>query len=83
VQRLYIHQLLSRRSLGFPKDARRALQKLALPLRDLVGINVKLLGQLGQSLLPPDRRQSYLGLERRRMVPAWTPAHRFSSSQPS
>src|ERR1017187_3636639 len=78
-----VHQLLSRSSPGTPEDARRALQKLAFPLRDLVGMNIKLLNQLGQCLLAPDRRQSHLDLECRRMVPAWRSAHRFSSSQPS
>ncbi len=43
MQGLYVDRLLSRSSLRFTEDARRALQKMALPLRDLIGVNVRLL----------------------------------------
>ena len=65
------------------EDARGALLQLALPLRDLVGMNVELLGQLGQRFLTLHCGQGHLGLERRCVVPARTPAHLLSSSQPS
>ena len=68
---------------GLAEDARDALLQLALPLRNLVGMDVELLGQLGQHLLTLDRGQGHLRLECRCMVPAGTSAHLFSSSQPS
>jgi hypothetical protein len=36
------------------EHSRRALQKLRLPLGDLVGMNVELLSQLGQRLVASD-----------------------------
>jgi hypothetical protein len=35
-----------------PENTGRAFQKLALPLRDLIGVNVELLRPLRQSFLP-------------------------------
>jgi hypothetical protein len=40
-------QSASRAALLLPEDAGRALQKLGLPLRYLIGVNVKLLRQFG------------------------------------
>src|SRR5436190_778705 len=40
------------------------VEKLRLPLRDLVGMNVELLCQLGQRLLALDGSQSHLRLEK-------------------
>src|SRR5215204_4640162 len=56
------------------------LQELSLPGRDLVGMNIELLGQFSQRLLAPHGSQSHLRLEGRRMVPAWSFAHRLSCS---
>src|SRR5829696_9477087 len=56
------------------------LQELSLPGRDLVGMNIELLGQFSQRLLTPYGSQSHLRLECRRMVPAWSFAHRLSCS---
>src|SRR4051794_33613092 len=56
------------------------LQELSLPGRDLVGMNVKLLRQFGQRLLTPYGSQGHLRFESRRVVPAWSSAHRFSCS---
>src|SRR3954463_15876738 len=58
----------------------RPLQELSLPGRDLVGMNVKLLRQVGQRLLTPYGSQGHLRFESRRVVPAWSSAHRFSCS---
>src|SRR3954468_17541161 len=58
----------------------RPLQELSLPGRDLVGMNVKLLRQFGQRLLTPYGSQGHLRFESRRVVPAWSSAHRFSCS---
>src|SRR3954467_12178142 len=43
-------------------------------------MNVKLLRQFGQRLLAPHGGQSHLRFESRRVVPAWSSAHRFSCS---
>ena len=42
---------------------RRALHKLAAPLRDLVRMHVELLRQLGQRLVAPDGRYRHLRLK--------------------
>lgn len=52
-----------------------ALQQLGLPLGDLVGMDIMLLGQFGQGLLATEGGQRHFGLERRRVVPAGTSAH--------
>jgi len=44
---------------------RFALDKLILPIHDLIGVYVMQLGQLGQGLLSSDRIQRHFGLERR------------------
>src|SRR5271170_461416 len=66
-----------------PEDPRRSLQQLALPLCDLVGVHIELLGQLRQSLFTLQRRKGHLRLERRCVVPTGTSAHLLSSPQPS
>src|SRR5215210_858068 len=43
-------------------------------------MNIELLGQFSQRLLTPYGSQSHLRLECRRMVPAWSFAHRLSCS---
>src|SRR4051794_27745884 len=43
-------------------------------------MNVKLLRQLSQRLLAPYGSQGHLRFESRRVVPAWSSAHRFSCS---
>ena len=58
------------------KDARRSLQELRAPLRDLVGMHVELLSQLGQRPLALDGGQRHLGLESRAVVPARSSGHR-------
>src|SRR4051812_37700616 len=63
-----------------PEHPGRPLQELSLPGRDLVGMNVKLLRQFGQRLLTPYGSQGHLRFESRRVVPAWSSAHRFSCS---
>src|SRR3954447_5336568 len=54
------------------------VEKLRLPLSNLVGMNVELLSQLGQRLLALDGGQSHLRLESRCVVPTWSSCHRFS-----
>jgi hypothetical protein len=67
---LFWSALLSRRH----EHADRAIEQLGLPLRDLVGVHVELLGQLRQRPVALQRRQGNLRLERRRMVPS-RPSH--------
>src|SRR4051794_37735504 len=43
-------------------------------------MNVKLLRQFGPRLLTPYGSQGHLRFESRRVVPAWSSAHRFSCS---
>jgi hypothetical protein len=52
--------------------------KLHFPLRDLVGVNVEMLSQLGYRVLAPDGRQRHLCLEGRCVGPACALAHRIS-----
>src|SRR3954452_15815029 len=79
MQRLHIDGRRSRFRLR-PEHPGRPLQELSLPGRDLVGMNVKLLRQFGQRLLTPYGSQGHLRFESRRVVPAWSSAHRLSCS---
>jgi hypothetical protein len=60
------------------EDTGRAFEKLPLPLRDLVGVDIELLRQLGQRLLALDRAQSHFRLERRCVVPTGALRHLIS-----
>src|SRR4051812_47754722 len=79
MQRLHIDGRRSRFRLRTEHPG-SPLQELSLPGRDLVGMNVKLLRQFGQRLLAPYGSQGHLRFESRRVVPAWSSAHRFSCS---
>src|SRR5271167_440759 len=48
-------------------------KQLPLPLRELVGVNLKLCGQLGQRLVLAQRRQRYAGLKLRSVLAAGAP----------
>src|SRR5271163_3019935 len=61
--------------LSRPKTPGRPVEKLTAPLRDLVRMDIELLRQFGQRLLPLDRGQGYFRLERRRVVPASSLCH--------
>src|SRR4051812_21651066 len=63
-----------------PEHPGSPLQELSLPSRNLVGMNIELLRQLSQRLLTLHGGQSHLRFESRRVVPAWSSAHRFSCS---
>src|SRR5215213_11250842 len=56
------------------------VQELSLPSRNLVGMNIELLGQFGQCLLALHGSQGHLRFECWRMVPAGSSAHRLSCS---
>src|SRR5450631_419011 len=43
-------------------DAHRPVQQLRLPLYDLTGMDIELLGELGQGLITLERRQCHLRL---------------------
>ena len=61
-----------------PENTGRAFEKLTLPLRDLIGVDIELLRQLGQRLLALDRRQCHFRLEARGVVPARAFRHLIS-----
>src|SRR4051794_2398075 len=79
MQRLHIDGRRSRFRLRTEHPG-RPLQELSLPGRNLVRMNIELLRQLGQRLLAPYGSQGHLRFESRRVVPAWSSAHRFSCS---
>ena len=71
MQRIEIHRFGRRRSAA--EGFGRVLQKLPPPLGDLVGMQLELLGQLGQRLVFPQSRHGHLRLERRRVRAAGAP----------
>jgi hypothetical protein len=79
VQRFHVHGGLARSVASDSTEyiGSRFL-KLALPLRDLVRMHVKMLSQLRQRHLALDGRKRHLGLECRCVVPACSSAHRLS-----
>jgi hypothetical protein len=56
----------------------RAFEKLTLPLRDLIGVDIELLRQLGQRPLALDRGQGHFRLEGRCVVPTGALRHLIS-----
>src|SRR3954467_2397020 len=81
MQRLHVDDWRGRvRSRLRTKHPGGPLQELSLPGRDLVGVDIELLGQFGQRLLTLHGGHSHLRFESRRVVPAWSSAHRFSCS---
>src|SRR5215218_941014 len=79
MQRLHIDGRRSRFRLRTEHPG-SPVQELSLPSRDLVGMNIELMGQFGERLLAPYGSQGHLRFESRRVVPAWSSAHRFSCS---
>src|ERR1700726_3970951 len=63
---------------SWAEQARGCLQQVRLPRGNLVRMNIKLLGQLGQSLFALDGRQCHLGLECWRVGPACSLRHTCS-----
>ena len=63
------------------KNPGSPFEKLRSPGRDLVRMDIELLGQFGQRLLALDSGQSHLRLEGRAVVPAWSLRHVFSCSR--
>ncbi len=57
------------------KHNTRSLQQLCLPLRNLIGLNVKLLRQLCDRLVALDSCQRDLRFEYPSMIPAWSSWH--------
>ena len=74
---------LSRVCSGLAEDARGALLQLALLLPDLVGMNVELLGQLGQRFLTLQCGQDHFRLNAAVWLLRGRLALLLSSSQPS
>src|ERR1700756_5665791 len=63
-----------------PEYPRSPFEQLHLPQGDLIGMDIKLLGQFGQRLLALDCRHSHFCLESRCVVPARSFAHCLSCS---
>jgi hypothetical protein len=61
-----------------PDTPRRAVEKLAFPQRDLVGVNAELLRQSGQRLLALEGGQGHFRLAGRRVVPPCAFRHDIS-----
>jgi len=78
MERLDIDRWAERASLG--EHGRRAREELLALLANLVRVDVKTLGQLGQRGLPADGRESDLGLESRGVVTTGTTGHKQSSN---
>ena len=60
---------------GGAEDGNSAVKQLRFPLRDLVRVNIELLRQFAQRLVPLDGGQSHLRLECRCMIPARSSRH--------
>src|SRR5215207_3660549 len=81
MQRLHIDSWRGRsRSRLRTEHPGSPLQELSLPGRDLVRMDIELLGQFGERLLAPYGSQGHLRFESRRVVPAGSSAHRLSCS---
>src|SRR5215218_10195671 len=80
MQRLHVHWRVRRSGLLGSKHVGRPVEELGLPLGDLVGMHIELLGQFGQGLLALHSGQGHFGLESRRVIAARSLAHRFSCS---
>ena len=73
MERLQIHRWSNGAGLGLGAEySGSPLQKLRLPLRDLVDVNVELLRQFDQRLLALQGSQRNFRLERRAVVPAYS-----------
>ena len=69
MRRLQIHRRRTSLALLLPKNAGRLSENLGFPLRELIGMNIELLSQLGQRLLAFQGGQSRFCLEGRGVVP--------------
>jgi len=69
VRRLQIRRRRTGLALLLPKNAGRLTENLGFPLRELIGMNIELLSQLGQRLLALQGGQSRFCLEGRGVVP--------------
>ena len=79
MQRLHVdRQRRGNRSRFRPKDTGGTFQELGTPLRNLIGMHIKLLCQLGKCLLAAHRSERHLRLEGRVVVPPGSLCHRLS-----
>ncbi len=69
MQRFYVDRFFNGAARFRTEYPGSPFQKLAAPLRDLVGMNIKQLRQIGQRLFTLHRRQRYLCLEGRAVIP--------------
>jgi hypothetical protein len=66
------------RDFAMSENTGRAFEKLTFPLRDLIGVDIELLRQLGQRPLALDRGQGHFRLEGRCVVPTGALRHLIS-----
>ena len=78
MQALQIDDRSRRFALVLAEHPSRSFEKLGFPLGDLIGVDVELLRQFGQRLLPLHGGQSHLRLEGCCVVPARSLAHGLS-----
>jgi hypothetical protein len=57
------------------KDPCRPFEELVFPLLDLVGMNIELLGKLGEGLFTADSSKGHLRFESRTVIPARSSGH--------
>src|SRR6266404_4597669 len=79
MQRLHIDRRRGRRSVARSKNSGSAPLQLRLPRRNLIGLDVELLGKLSYRPVALDGGKRHLRLEGRCVVPACSSAHRRSS----
>ncbi len=78
VQALQIDVRSCRLAFVLAEHPSRAVEKLGFPLGNLIGMDVELLRQFGECLLPLHGGQSHLRLEGCCVVPARSLAHGLS-----
>src|SRR6202521_1827876 len=81
MERLHIDRGDGRCPAPWSENLGSAALKLRFPCRDLIGVNVEMLRQLGDCAVVLDGGQSHLRLEGRGVVPAGSSAHGFSCSR--
>src|SRR5882672_2610585 len=78
VQRLHIDHRRGRRRAPRSKNSGSATLQLGLPRRNLIGVNIKVLGQLSYRPVAFDGGKRHLRLEGRCVVPARSSVHSLS-----
>src|SRR5476651_909812 len=83
MQRLHIDRGRGRRRAAQAEYVRCSTLELGFPGRHLIGVDVEMLGQLGQRPIALDGGKRHLRLESRAVVPARSSVHGLSCSRRS